>query len=136
MVALTARDAKRWEQPRRLPIARRTTAISYYNQAMDDRSCDQCSTPVPRRARFCPRCGHPLSDPLPVRPERVSREIVVGWVLWIGGGLLVIMGLAGQFDGRTWLAIGLGIAAFVTGLGTLVGDSSSKPPRKRRKARA
>ena len=105
---------------------------------MSDAVCPKCSTPVPARAMYCPRCGSELWEfktpaPTPAVPATPRRELIVGWTLWIAGGLLAVLGLFQLSGARSWVAIGLGIAMFVTGLGTLVGDDASKSTKRNRR---
>lgn len=96
--------------------------------------CGKCGAAIPMRAKFCPRCGEVNDRSIAtagwLAPQ--SREILLGWLLWIAGSLLFLAGLFLLSGARGWIAIGLGIALFVTGLGTLVGDQE-KPKGKKRK---
>lgn len=100
-----------------------------------DQPCPNCSTPAPDRATFCPRCGAQLSGVFPSVGDKKAwhrREMIVGWILFIVGGAMGLLGLFYATGGRAWMSVGLGIALFVVGLGTLVGKPD-KPKKKKKR---
>ncbi|QOV88769.1 zinc ribbon domain-containing protein [Humisphaera borealis] len=108
---------------------------------MSDYACPECSTPVPEQAMYCPRCGSDLLEFKPATPAsaesaKSKRESIVGWTLWISGGLLAVLGLFTLSGVRSWVALGLGIAMFVVGLGTLVGDDTKRQSKGKNRRRA
>src|SRR5947208_2786413 len=95
-----------------------------------DRACPRCSAPISATAKFCPRCGTDvatvttpsagttdLRDPLSPR-RKALRELIVGWILFVAGGVLGLAGLLSISGMRGWIVFGVGLSVFMTGLGT------------------
>ncbi|HEX8915061.1 MAG TPA: zinc ribbon domain-containing protein [Humisphaera sp.] len=102
------------------------------------RECPRCAADVPRRARFCPRCGAGVADVaaaagpaddggvLSARRKAI-RELIVGWIFFVAGGVMIGAGIFFLGGLKMWLSIGFGVPIFFVGMGCLVGDSKKKP---------
>ncbi len=96
-----------------------------------DHPCPQCSSTVPDRATYCPRCGEQQWEHGSVGEKKayLRRELIVGWILFLAGGAMVLLGIFSLSGIRSWMSVGLGIPLFVVGLGTLVGKPEKKKPK-------
>ena len=57
--------------------------------------CSECGKEVSDKAAACPFCGNPLNDPITtvqLTSKRWKVVKLVGWVLFIVGGLLFLSG--------------------------------------------
>jgi len=100
-----------------------------------ERTCPKCTSPIPASAKFCPRCGADVAVASTTEPHgplssrrKAIRELIVGWILFIAGGVLGTLGLFSVSGFRGWIVFGVGVSLFMIGLGTLVGEDSKKKP--------
>ena len=97
-------------------------------------NCPDCGRQISRLAPNCPGCGRPMNQmgTAQVQPttlieqtsKRFKKQQVIGFVIWLPGAMLVVIGLGGL--GRSWpillsiLILCFGGLASVIGLGVAI----------------
>jgi hypothetical protein len=59
------------------------------------------------------------------------REVIIGWLFFVVGGVMIGAGIFFITDFRRWLSLGFGIPFLLLGIGCLIGDNRGNAPVSR-----